>query len=61
MSDEHAKNKYIFKNSVTLNRNSINKHDEVLLKLRREKIFFITVSKNHTPCVKLLDSHLKLA
>ena len=32
MSDEHAKNKYIFKNSVTLNRNSINKHDEVLLK-----------------------------
>ena len=31
MSDEHAKNKYIFKNSVTLNRNSINKHDEVLL------------------------------
>ena len=22
---------------------------------------FITVSKNHTPCVKLLDSHLKLS
>ena len=32
MSDEHAKNKYVFKNFDTLNRNSINKHDEVLLK-----------------------------
>ncbi len=32
MSDEHAKNKYAFKNPVTLNRNSINKLDEVLLK-----------------------------
>ena len=32
MSDEHAKNKYVFKNPVALNRNSINKHDEVLLK-----------------------------
>lgn len=32
MSDKHAKNKYLFKNPVTLNRNSINKHDEVLLK-----------------------------
>ena len=32
MSDEHAKNKYVFKNLVTLNRNPINKHDEVLLK-----------------------------
>ena len=39
MSDEHAKNKYLFKNSVALNRNSTNKHDEELLKLRREKIF----------------------
>lgn len=55
------KNKYVFKNFDTLNRNSTNRHDEDLLKLRREKIFFITVSKNHTPCVKLLDSHLKLA
>ena len=55
------KNKYVFKNLDTLNRNSTNRHDEDLLKLRREKIFFITVSKNHTPCVKLLDSNLKLA
>ena len=39
MSDEHAKNKYVFKNFDTLNRNSTNKHDEDLLKLRREKIF----------------------
>lgn len=39
MSDEHAKNKYVFKNFDTLNRNSTNRHDEDLLKLRREKIF----------------------
>ena len=39
MSDEHAKNKYLFKNLDTLNWNSTNRHDEDLLKLRREKIF----------------------
>ena len=33
------KNKYVFKNFDTLNRNSTNRHDEDLLKLRREKIF----------------------
>ena len=32
MSDEYAKNKYVFKNPDSLNRNSTNKHDESLLK-----------------------------
>ena len=36
MSDEYAKNKWVFKNSVALNRNSTNRHDKDLLKLRRE-------------------------